>query len=287
MKKLYIYLLLTLAVVACGDPAVKFDDVEYEPKIVVEGFIYPGKEITDIKLKRNFPLEEKLDTTIMYLTPEKNNVSIKINNIELQYDENRKSYSAKGVIADFNKAYSLTVSASIDGINLYTEAETVTPAKGFEVLEENLGQIKHWIQKPTFHFTPSPGSDFYAMSIRPRNATLDNFIYDNPYEPNVKRDDLEDRFERYLYQVAILINVDSYVTKPMEYEINGLDTWFYDKYDMIMYAGDRNFKDYVLTVEQVQQMDGNFIEPKFHLEGDGIGVFASAVVDTVSFEIIK
>ena len=34
-------------------------------------------------------------------------------------------------------------------------------------------------------------------------------------------------------------------------------------------------------------MDGNFHEPKLHIEGDGIGVFATAVTDTTYFLVIK
>jgi hypothetical protein len=53
-----------------------------------------------------------------------------------------------------------------------------------------------------------------------------------------------------------------------------------------VYAGDNNFKDYVLTVSNVQQPDGNFIEPRMYLTGDGIGIFGSAIRDTVTFNLV-
>ena len=69
-------------------------------------------------------------------------------------------------------------------------------------------------------------------------------------------------------------------------QVSGFDTWFYANYRVIVYGGDKNFKDYFITAGRVQQFDGNFIEPEFHLTGDGIGVFGSAVRDTVTFSII-
>ena len=69
-------------------------------------------------------------------------------------------------------------------------------------------------------------------------------------------------------------------------EILWADTWFFGHYRAILYAGDINFKHYYLTHGNVQDIDGNLNEPKFHINGDGIGVFGSAAVDTVYFEIL-
>ena len=38
---------------------------------------------------------------------------------------------------------------------------------------------------------------------------------------------------------------------------------------------------------EVQEIDGNFHEPVFHIDGDGIGVFGSAVTDTVYFSVTQ
>ena len=70
-------------------------------------------------------------------------------------------------------------------------------------------------------------------------------------------------------------------------DINWLDTWFYGNYRVVMYAGDRNFKDYFITINQLQEMDGNYHEPKMYFEGDGIGIFGSFIADTVTFNLVK
>jgi hypothetical protein len=135
-------------------------------------------------------------------------------------------------------------------------------------------------------FELSPGTDFYGFSIVPEVATAENYIYENPYEPNVDPEDVEDNLNAYKFQFAFLINVDSYGVDTMAYKVRPLDYWFYTNYTVIAYAGDRNFRNYVMTAKNVQEFDGNFHEPVIHFEGDGIGIFGSAVKDTLTFSII-
>ncbi|GJQ61923.1 MAG: hypothetical protein SCALA702_09760 [Melioribacteraceae bacterium] len=286
MKKLVLFLLLALFVTACGDPAVDVQEVEYRPRITVEAYVYPGEQIKDIVLTRNFELEQPIDTAAILLLPNVNQVNATINGVPLVFDPSTFTYYTN-IIGDYNTSYELKVSARIDGIDLETSAVTTTPSPGFDLLDNDLGDLIYRENPANIKFTPSPGTDFYAFSIRAENATLDNFIYDNPFIPDLTREDLEDTFNDFRYQYNLLINVDSYSSVPLEYEVLGLDTWFYSNYSVIVYAGDKNFKDFVLTAKQVQQPDGNFIEPAFHLEGDGIGVFASAVRDTLTFNLLQ
>jgi hypothetical protein len=65
------------------------------------------------------------------------------------------------------------------------------------------------------------------------------------------------------------------------------DFRFYDDYEIIMYAADKNYKDFFITYQNVVELDGNFHEPKFNIEGDGIGVFGSIIADTVSCRVIR
>jgi hypothetical protein len=70
--KLYIAALMVTALLflnGCGDPSVDPLSFSYEPKIVVNAFIYPGEEIKDIVISRNFPLSSKIDTNRFVLTP--------------------------------------------------------------------------------------------------------------------------------------------------------------------------------------------------------------------------
>ena len=50
---------------------------------------------------------------------------------------------------------------------------------------------------------------------------------------------------------------------------------------------DRNFRDFQATHEVTQGADGNHHEPAFHIDEDGIGVFGSAIVDTVYFNVLR
>jgi hypothetical protein len=56
---------------------------------------------------------------------------------------------------------------------------------------------------------------------------------------------------------------------------------------MIVYAADENYRLFSLSYKNVQEFDGNFHEPKVTLQGDGIGVFASMIADTVYFKVNK
>lgn len=289
MNKIFKSLLLIsgLFITYCGDPGVDIANETFEHKIVVEGYLYVEEPVDSIKLMRNYKLNSSIDLDEIYLTPEKNSVIAKLNGVELNYNEYTKVYSNHNIVPEYNKPYTLEVSAVIDGKQLHTNSTTITPQKGFEVVNEHLGTLKYRQDKPVLEFKTSPGTDFYAFSIVPQNANLDNFIYDNPYFTDISREDLEDNFNGYYYQIGVMINVNSYSDEIVKYEVPELDTWFYTDYKVELYAGDKNFKDYVLTVNNVQEPDGNFIEPAFNFENNGIGVFGSAIRSKVYFSLVK
>ncbi len=273
--------------VGCGDPDIDITNSEYEEKIVVEGYLYPTKAVRNIKLTRNFELNTLVDPSEVILTPSNNKVVASINDAPLVFDSRTGTYFTDDFIPEYNKAYRLKVSAEIDGQELYTECETITPAEGFKVINKNLGTIKYREGDPVIEFNTSPGTDFYAFSYRAENATVENFIYDNPYVPDLKPEDIEEDFDDFLYQLDLMINVESDRDETIKHKLSGLDMWFYSDYTVIVYAGDQNFRDYTLTVKNVQEPDGNFVEPEFYFEGDGIGIFGSAITDEVKFNLVK
>jgi hypothetical protein len=279
--------LLVFILFACGDPEVSITNSNFEEKIVVEGYLYPGEPINNIKLTRNFALNQSVDPSQVILTPSQNSVSIRINDVSLDYDVQTGTYFTNHFIPDYKTTYKLEVNATIDGKELYTSCTTVTPAKGFNVVNRDLGIIKYREIEPIIEFNPSPGTDFYAFSYRAENASVENFIYDNPYLPDLKPEDIEDEFDAFLYQLDLMINVDSYGVETIKHKLSGLDMWFYSEYSVIVYAGDQNFRDYTLTVKNVQEPDGNFVEPEFYFEGDGIGIFGSAIREEVRFTLVK
>ncbi|MBU0560189.1 MAG: DUF4249 family protein [Bacteroidetes bacterium] len=278
-------IILSIVLISCGDPVIELEEVKYEPKIVVEGYLYPEEPISGIRLMRNFPLEVAIDSSSIVLTPIQNLVTAFINDVPLEFDALTGTYFTNQLAVDYNKAYTLKMNAKISGESLETESTTTTPSKGFKLAQNNLGTIKYFFEKPEVKFSPSPGTGLYIFSIKPDSASLDNFIYSNPFFPNIEKKDIEENFQNFLYQMNLLLNVESTSTE-ITYEISHLDTWFFSSYTVVVYAGDENFKDYLLTVTHVQEPDGNFIEPKFHFKGNGIGIFGSAIRETLTFNLV-
>ncbi len=69
--------------------------------------------------------------------------------------------------------------------------------------------------------------------------------------------------------------------------IDSRNTPFYGTYTVVAYTCDQNFKDFLLTAPNVQEVDGNFHEPVETFQGDSIGVFGSATTDTLRFTLTK
>lgn len=270
---------------ACGDPMIEVPEDQYEPKIVMEAFIYPGETVKDIKISRNFRINQEIDSDNLILLPDANQVEVSINDIPLEFDPTEKTWFNNSILVESEKTYTINIKATIEGLRLQATSTTTVPSAGFQVIEENLGVVKY----PTplfFNFKPTQGCEIYLWATMADSASLDNFIYDNIYFPDIDREDLEKGFNGFRFQQQFMINVDANLDGNVTKELLGLDTWFYSTYTVFFYAGDKNFKDYQMTAKRSQQFDGNFVEPLLNIEGDGIGVFASALKDTMYFEII-
>jgi len=136
-------------------------------------------------------------------------------------------------------------------------------------------------------FKTSPGTIFYQFSIVPDTASTNNFIYNNVLRSSLDSSKVIDNFNNYKFREGTLDNLNSYLDIVYSFLIDVRDTWFYSSYTIIAYAGDKNFKDYFSTAPSVQESDGNFHEPILIFTGDGIGVFASAIRDSIKFSIVK
>lgn len=289
--KLYLSTVLLTALsflTGCGDPSVDPLSFSYEPKIVVNAFIYPGEEIKDIVISRNFPLSSKIDSNQFVLTPVENKVVITINGTLLEYDPVRKSYGTNKVAVEYATMYKLEVSAEIDGKMYSATSETTTPAHDFTLVNSNLGTFKYSDESlPLVEFSTIPGVDFYLVSVLPRNPTLENFIYDNSFMPNLDKKDVEKDFNNFVFQSVMAQNIIT--ASPVNYGIGirRFHSWFYDSYKVVVYAGDQNFRNFAITAANVKDMEGNFHEPLINIKGDGIGVFASAVKKEATFTITK
>jgi hypothetical protein len=170
------------------------------------------------------------------------------------------------------------------------------PKQGLQIDRENsvYGDLyyretdeKGSIIQPQVAYKQSENSAFFLLSISALDASIESFIYENPFGFDIK-DALEDdaEIENFQYQ--------SRWTRP-ENQIGGFSIleyswfqlWFYGPYRLVLYAGDENFYHFYATHRTVQSVDGNLHEPLFHIKGDGLGVFGSAVIDTLSLNILK
>jgi hypothetical protein len=287
MKRIIILIgVITILFTACGDPSVDISQVEYNPKLVVEGYVYPGEPVKDIWLMKNVPLNSEVNAEDLYLSPSANQVIATINGVELHYDAEKMNYYTDDLQIDFGKEYNLVVEAVVEGTALRTEIKTTTPLQGFDLIRNDLGELVYRNDQVYIDFHPSPMTGFYAFSINAKDADFDTFIFDNPYFPNIDSADLADNFKGFKYEYNLQLNIEGTPQDTISYHLLGLDTWFYGDYDVIVYAGDKNMKDYILSAGSVQEFDGNFHEPRYHFSGDGIGVFGSAIRDTLTFTLL-
>jgi hypothetical protein len=297
MKNIYKILLLIVSVIAsviltsCGDDALVTSEADYKPKIVIEGLIFPGEAVQDIRFSRNYPLDRDINVNDLYLMNAKASITDLESNVTYSLEPNIENmsfgYNGSGLNIGYGKSYRLDVSAEIDGQQLHASSVTTTPLMGFHVIDEesvlgeltyreknNMGELKKFKIK----FAPSSGASFYSFSIDAVEARLDNFVYDNPYF-DIDSSDVYDDFLSFKQQYNWLMNLSD--TENYEYEVNWLNLWFYSNYRIIAYAGDRNYHHFMATYDDVQEVDGNFHEPKFYIDGEGIGYFGSAIADTV------
>jgi Domain of unknown function (DUF4249) len=286
--KVILILIIPLLFIRCGDPGVDISNVSYEPKIAVEGYLYAGETIHDIKLTRNFALGQSRDFNKLALTPQDNSVNVSINGIPLLYDPQSKTYYNNSVIVEFGKTYKLSVSAVFDGKQLRTESVTTVPQKGFKLINAgNLGNIRYGIDNIKLDFRPSPGCDLYVFAVIADSASTGNFIYNNTFNSIIDSSDVRKDLNNYKTQFDAVSDIDSYADALHSFNVKPYMTWFYSSYKTFVYAGDKNFRNYLFSVPNVKEFDGNFHEPVQIFTGDGIGVFASAVRDTVVFNIVK
>ncbi len=280
-------MLLILVISGCGKNKINLTNAPYEPKIVVEGYIYPGQKISKIKLMRNVAIDNPINTSSIYLTPSGNNVTATINGTPLSFDPITQTYYNNQITVDFNKSYTLVVYATINGTQLHTTSTTITPQKGFSVLNNNLGDFKYGDQI-NINFLPSPGTGFYSFSIVPDTATTENFIYDNiTLRKKLDPAQVASNLNQFKFRYGSVNNLDSFSGMTYTYSISIRNILFYSSYTVVAYACDNNFKYYLLTSTNVQEVDGNFHEPIETFQGDGIGVFGSAIADTLKFTISK
>lgn len=297
-------LIAALFLAACGEGKLAITDSTFRPKIVIQGTLIPRQPV-QIKLRRNFPVNAVAEAGDIILQNAQATItdSTAGQQHQLLFDSRNGYYQAPQLAIQYGQTYLLDVSATIDGQQLQASARTRVPNQGLNILEEKsiLGSRlyrqrdkQNRLQDFRVVFERSPGTDFYAVSVTAlaadtaafrQDTTI--FIFENPYTPSsFNAGDVMEDFDQFKYTFYWVQNV------PLEPGETDMDifsflTWFYGDYRAVVYAGDRNFKDFLATHGEVKEIDGNFHEPSFHIDGDGIGLFGSAVVDSASFEVLR
>ncbi len=303
-KKIICFLLMALLsiIVSCGEGVVEVTNDSYEPKIAIEGFLIAGQQVDKIRISRNFPIDANLTRTI--LIPAVNQTVVTITDIaadrtyfltfheapDQNFDDYYWQYNSSNLVIKSGNSYRLNVTANIDGKELQANSTTTVPDSGFGISHLNHNQLifrehdqNNSLKQFKITFNRSPGISFYLASAKAMNPSTSNFIYENPFLGEEDEDvDIED----YNYQYGWL--QDTPITMGQTtFTLFWANLWFYDNYELVMYATDDNYREFVQTYNDVQEDDGNFHEAKFNIEGDGIGVFGSMIADTAYIEVLR
>ena len=297
-------ILLSTLLLACGEGKVAVGNESYEPRIVIEGFLQPGPGVERIRISRNFKVDANLQTLRLPLDDSEADVRITDESSGKEYElsyhpgENFRDsffeYRGNDLVIEHGKSYSLEVRATIEGKELQARATTTVPEKGFEIVgvtpqSSPYRPLTEDGEPVNFELTleRSPGTTMYVVSIRPdpENIGSDYFIYDNPFTDETPQDVDEDihdfDFER------------DWIQNPPDgagqsrADLFWFFFWFYGEYTVRIYAVDENYMHFLQTFDDVQEDDGNFHEPLFDIEGDGIGVFGSVVADSIKVEVLR
>lgn len=296
-----IFLAVIVMLIACGEGTVEVNDKNYQPKIVIEGYLYPNHPVAHIEISRNIPLNTKMTRQQLILSDAQVRITELEKNAEYQlvFDPQKASFHYPGsdLIIDYGKSYRIDATAQIDGKTLQASSVTQLPQKNFMIIDEQSTDSIHYherdnggdLKKPTITFRRSPGTDFYAFSIIALEADTSTFIYPprNPYIfGNVKAKDVQENLYDLLYSNDEVFNTPK-DEGVMSRELEWFHVMFFGRYRVIVYAGDLNMKNYYFTFKNVMEMDGNLHEPVFNIDGNGIGVFGSAITDTLYFNVLR
>ncbi len=285
---------------SCGTPTISVDESTYEPKIVINGFLIPGNPVSKIKIDRNFPLGQSIDKNEIPL----NDAQVRITDVAadtaftLSYNPDSAwfEYSGTDLNIKYGKTYRLDVSATLDGRPLQAASVTTVPDEGLKIdrLASVFGDLTYRqtsgegnLISPLIVYEQSGNSAFYLLSISALDAGFSTFIYENPMGQKLEK--MLDRGRKIedLQYSGKWKRPDNENNSYSFIEVNWFRIWFYGPYRLVLYAGDQNYYHYYNTSNNVMGMDGNLHEPIFDIEGDGIGVFGSAVTDTVYLNVLR
>ena len=296
MKMTYILTLFAALLCACGEGVVKIEPEQYEPKIAIEGFLYPGQPVSDIYIWRNFPVDADLTTLNPVLPDAQATITdLQTDNIyPLSFNPFDGTFFYNGLDLEIQAAqsYRLDVSATVNNQQLQAHATTTVPQTGLHIVDINYDSLRYR-QKDSadnivdflIDFQRSPGTTNYIAAVTALEADTGNFIYDNPFE-DVDAEDVRDDLENWRFDSEWIQDTPATAGRST-LQLFWFDFWFYSDYQIVLFAADQNYADFLRTYDDVFEDDGNLHAPVFNIEGDGIGIFGSAITDTVFVRVTR
>lgn len=300
----YLFLVLCLILYSCGEGIVEVKNVSYEPRITVEGLLFPGKKVEHIRVFKNFKIDQNVNIFNSVLDPRETTVSI---TDEQNGNEYNLSLHVPDSVTDINgywfeypgndlqirsgNSYTLNVESEYAGERLWTRSTTTVPQQGFAINSLNFNSLKFAQEKENgdlevfeVNIQRSQGITYYLATIKPLDTSFESLI----------KEHLVGELDSTVYEENIVnLSFDtSWIQNTPEYpgestlRLFWFDFFFYSEYEVIIYAADKNYREFLQTYNRVQEFDGNFHEAKFNFEGDGIGYFGSAIADTTYVTVL-
>ena len=294
----YVLIILSLILTSCGDGIVEIDSKIYEPKIVVRGFLEPNKQVSNISISRNFPLNQKFNQDSLHLE----NANVILTDLilnksyKLEYDKTSKTYQKLDLIVEKGKIYKLYVSATIDNKNLEAWSTTKVPDELLEIdtIKSKLKPFIAFDKDETgnykcfeLYWKCSPDNFCFAFNKEPLNTDWSNMMFSYPWDADDKAKQKYGNNWYSLRHITTYIIFNRNKQNEFYYSIEPVLFIYYGLQRLIITTGDINFLDYITQPQEMVDVDGNYFEPKHHINGNGIGVFGSMISDTVEVTLLK
>ena len=285
-----------VALASCGKPAVDIVGQGYEPRIAIEGLLMPGYPVRHIQVTRNFRVDRAIPdgglgpgATVVLVDQGRGGRRYPlVFRDAVSLNDRFYEYPGTDLEIEHGATYSLEVSARIDGQDLFARATTTVPERGFRIVDIAPQRLAYrergadgQVRDVKLRLERAPGTRFYLLTVRPLAPSPETFVYDNPFtDEKPDKVDIVD----FSYEWEWIQNTPR-VAGLSTMNVFWWDLWFYGRYEIVVFAADANYASFLQTFDEVQEDDGNFHEPVFAIEGDGIGYFGSAVPDTVYLEV--
>ena len=301
MKLRFVAVTFALLLSSCGDPTVKITNDSYEPRIVVEGLLLPGNSVSGIRITRNFTADRNInsapvviDDAIVAIVDVASGASFALSfHAGADFHTTYYEYPGNDLTILPGGTYRLEVSARIDGVSLSTRATTTVPAAGFRIAGISHDRLPYRPRTEDGEFIDvkvqierSPGTSFYLLTAVPVEPSVENFIFDNAFTDEKPEDLSPGDIIDFSYNYEWIQNTPP-TAGISTMDVFWWDLWFYGEHRVVIYAADDNYARFLQTFDEVQEEDGNFHEPVFSFEGDGMGYFGSAIADTVGLTITR